>query len=91
MATRGCIRSWLSPREIQFKVWTWAAENGLFGHHFGEITVTTWFGWFDANAPDATPGLELFCVEQPARVLPNEAPPVIMPLAPVVDQPIRRH
>src|SRR5262245_5112205 len=60
----------VTPEKISFVVWTQAADNGLFGHHSGEIVVTTWFAWFDANAADAVPGLEMFYFDAPPKVLP---------------------
>jgi hypothetical protein len=36
----------IRPAEISFSVYTQAADNGIFGHHSGDITVTTAFRWY---------------------------------------------
>lgn len=35
----------ITPDSITFQVYTQAADNGLFGHHSGAITVATSFQW----------------------------------------------
>lgn len=77
----------VTPEKISFVVWTVAADTGLFGHRAGEVTVTTWFGWYDANTATAVPGLEMFFFDGPPKVLPNEAPAIVMPFTPI-DPPV---
>jgi hypothetical protein len=36
----------ITPDAYTFEVWTQAADDGLFGHHSGAITVSTTFFWY---------------------------------------------